>query len=61
LDELSWAATNGALIKITPAASRTSRYCLSMETFLSKRSFYIYEWDYEPEVAGENRILTIFA
>jgi hypothetical protein len=32
-----------------------------METFLSKRSFYIYEWDYEPEVAEKKRILIIFA
>jgi len=32
-----------------------------MKSFLSKRRVYIYEWDYEPEVAGENRILIIFA
>jgi hypothetical protein len=32
-----------------------------METFLSKRRVYIYEWDYEPEVAGKSGILIIFA
>jgi len=32
-----------------------------MKSFLSKRRVYIYEWDYEPEVAEKSGILIIFA
>jgi len=61
VDGLSWAPTKGVAIEISPVAMSTSRDFLSMEISFSKRSVCIYEWNYESEVAQENRIGTIFA